>query len=76
VRIFGTYQAFNRHMKFPRPHRVEVKYGKPLTFAELRAEARACSKQRLKEIYQQVSDEIMFEIAKLKPGHEVDQFPA
>jgi len=75
VRVFGTYQAFNRHMKFPRPHRVEVKYGKPLTFAALRAEARDCSKQRLKEIYQQVADEIMREIAKLRPGHDVETFP-
>jgi 1-acyl-sn-glycerol-3-phosphate acyltransferase len=66
VRVFGTYQAYSRHMRFPRPQRVCVKYGCPLLFEEMRAEARTCSKQRLKEIYQQVADEIMAAIAKLE----------
>lgn len=69
VRVFGTFEAYGRHMKIPRPRRVVVKYGKPLDFAALRAEAKTCSKPRLKEIYQQVADEIMAAIAKLEP-HE------
>lgn len=76
VRVFGTFTAFNRHMKFPKPCRVEVKYGLPMSFASLRAEAQVCSKPRLKEIYQQVADEIMAEIMKLKPARDVDRFPA
>jgi hypothetical protein len=36
-------------------------------FEKLRAEARECSKTRLKEIYQEVADEIMVAIAKLEP---------
>jgi DNA-binding transcriptional regulator YhcF (GntR family) len=36
-------------------------------FEEQRAEAAACSKQRVKEIYQQVADDIMAQIAKLEP---------
>ena len=67
VRVFGTYEAYGRHMKFPRPRRVVVKYGKPMLFTELRAEAETCSKPRVKEIYQQVADQIMAEIAKLEP---------
>jgi 1-acyl-sn-glycerol-3-phosphate acyltransferase len=67
VRVFGTFHAYGRHLKFPRPHRVAVKYGQPLNFAALRAEAKICDKARLKEIYQQVADEIMAEIAKLEP---------
>lgn len=67
VRVFGTYEAYGRHMKFPHPHRVIVKYGKPMDFAFLRAEAKTCDKARLKEIYQQVADEIMAAIAKLEP---------
>lgn len=67
VRVFGTYDAFGRHLKFPRPHRIMVKYGAPLNFAALRAEAGTCDKTRLKEIYQQVADEIMSAIAALKP---------
>ena len=67
VRVFGTFEAYGRHVKIPRPHRVVVKYGQPMWFKELRIEAETCSKQRLKEIYQQVADEIMAEIAKLEP---------
>ena len=67
VRVFGTFEAYGKHVKFPRPKRVAVKYGKPMMFAELRAEAKTCSKVRLKEIYQQVADELMAEIAKLEP---------
>ena len=66
VRVFGTFEAYGRHMKIPRPRRVAVKYGHPLDFKILRAEAKTCSKPRLKEIYQQVSDEIMAAIARLE----------
>ena len=66
VRVFGTFEAYGKHIKFPRPKRIAVKYGKPMMFAELREEAKSCSKPRLKEIYQQVADELMAEIAKLK----------
>ena len=69
VRVFGTFEAYGRNHKFPRPHRVAVKYGKPLDFAALRTEAKTCDKTRLKEIYQQVADEIMAAIAQLEP-HE------
>src|SRR5579863_1497807 len=46
VRVFGTYEAWGRHIKFPRPHGVMVKYGKPMDFAQLRTEAKNCSKAR------------------------------
>jgi 1-acyl-sn-glycerol-3-phosphate acyltransferase len=67
VRTFGTFEAFGRNHKFPRPCRVAVKYGEPMRFEKLRAEAKECSKARLREIYQQVADEIMTAIAKLEP---------
>jgi len=66
VRVFGSYEAYGRHMKLPRPHRVVVKFGKPMDFAALRAEAKTCDKARLKAIYQQVADEIMGEIGRLE----------
>jgi 1-acyl-sn-glycerol-3-phosphate acyltransferase len=75
VRVFGTYEAFGRHMRFPRPRRVIVKYGNPLTFEPLRAEAKVCSKVRLKQIYQEVAAEIMGEIAKLEPHRDRTEFP-
>jgi 1-acyl-sn-glycerol-3-phosphate acyltransferase len=75
VRVFGTYEAFGRHRKFPRPHRIAVKYGRPLQFEKLRAESKTCSKQRLKEIYQEVADELMAAIAKLEPCRDKETFP-
>jgi 1-acyl-sn-glycerol-3-phosphate acyltransferase len=68
VRVFGTFAAYGRHMKFPRPRRVTVHFGEPLHFAELRNEAGTCSKPRLKEIYQQVADELMAAIGKTGPA--------
>jgi 1-acyl-sn-glycerol-3-phosphate acyltransferase len=70
VRTFGTFEAFGRNHKFPRPKKVAVKYGEPMRFEKLRVEAKNCSKPRLKEIYQQVADEIMAAIAKLEPRED------
>lgn len=75
VRVFGTFQAFGRHMRFPRPSRLAVKYGHPLTFAALRAEAAHCPKPRLKQIYQEVADQLMAEISKLTPSWDKTHFP-
>ena len=68
VRVFGTFEAYGRNHKIPRPRRVAVKYGRALDFARLRAEAETCDKARLKEIYQQVADEIMAAICRLEPN--------
>jgi 1-acyl-sn-glycerol-3-phosphate acyltransferase len=74
VRVFGTYEAYGRHRIIPRPHRVTVKYGRPMDFARLRAEARTCDKPRLRQIYQEVADAIMQEIARLEPCVELTTF--
>jgi len=70
VRTFGTFEAYGRNQKFPRPFPVAVKYGEPMRFEKLRAEAKNCSRARLKEIYQQIADEIMAAIAKLEPRED------
>ena len=70
VRVFGTFEAYGRHLRFPRPRRIMVKYGLPMLFPALRAEAKTCSKPRLREIYQEVANQIMAEIAKLQPQHD------
>jgi 1-acyl-sn-glycerol-3-phosphate acyltransferase len=67
VRTFGTFEAYGKNHKFPRPKKVAVKYGEPMRFEKLRAEAKNCSKPRLKEIYQEIAHEIMAAIAKLEP---------
>lgn len=75
ARVFGTFEAYGRQMKLPRLRRhVAVKYGKPIDFEKLRAESKSCSKPRLKEIYQQVADEIMAAIQALEPVD--DELPA
>jgi hypothetical protein len=38
-----------------------------MLFEKLRAEAKNCPKERLKQIYQEISDEIMAEIGRLEP---------
>jgi 1-acyl-sn-glycerol-3-phosphate acyltransferase len=70
ARVFGTREAFGPHHFLPRPRRVAVKYGRALRFEALRAEAADCSKQRVKEIYQQVADDIMAEIGRLEAGED------
>lgn len=68
VRVFGTFEAFGRHHRLPRPRRpVSIVYGKPIDLAALRAEAKTCDKPRLKAIYQEVADRIMAEIAAIQP---------
>lgn len=74
VRVFGTFEAYGRHRKIPFPHQVVVKYGRPMDFARLRAEAKACSKARLKQIYQEIADEIMAAISKLGPYEDKETF--
>ena len=66
VRVFGTFEAFSRHHRVPRPRKVTVRFGRSLDFAALRAEAKTCAKPRLKEIYQEVANELMEQIAALE----------
>jgi 1-acyl-sn-glycerol-3-phosphate acyltransferase len=70
ARTFGTFECYNRKIKFHLPKQLAVKYGEPMRFEKLRAEAKNCSKPRLKEIYQEVADEIMAAIAKLEPRED------
>jgi 1-acyl-sn-glycerol-3-phosphate acyltransferase len=75
VRVFGTFEAFSRKHKFPRPRPIIVKYGRPIDFTPLRKEAKTCTKPRLKQIYQEAADRIMSEIAQLQPCSEKRTFP-
>jgi 1-acyl-sn-glycerol-3-phosphate acyltransferase len=65
VRLVGSFQAWGRHQLLPRPRPVRVHFGHVLRFEQQFAEARTCSKDRLKELYQEVSNEIMTAIAAL-----------
>jgi 1-acyl-sn-glycerol-3-phosphate acyltransferase len=67
ARVLGSFEAMSRAHSFPRPHKIIVCFGKPLDFSRFREEAQSCSKTRLKEIYQEVADEIMQAIGTLEP---------
>ena len=72
VRVFGTFGAYGRHLRWPRPRRLTVQYGRVMDFAAQRHEAKTCPKPRLKEIYQEIADEIMDAVAGLDAkGEEI-----
>ena len=75
VRVWGTFRAYGVHVPIPLPVQLTVKFGEPMNFAALRAEAKTCSKPRLKQIYQEIADEIMAKIAKLEPCADKARFP-
>jgi 1-acyl-sn-glycerol-3-phosphate acyltransferase len=70
VRVWGTFEAYGRNVRVPKPKRVTVKYGKPMSFLALREEAKICSKERLKEIYQEIANQIMAAIGRLEPKRD------
>jgi 1-acyl-sn-glycerol-3-phosphate acyltransferase len=69
MRVFGTDRALPRGTSFPRPVRVEVKFGEPFTypfptdFEKLRGDA-------VKTVYLDIGREIMQRIAALQPRTE------
>ncbi len=75
VRVFGTFEAYGKDKLIPRPRKIMAKYGVPMDFAVQRAEAKTCSKARLKEIYQEVANEIMVQVARLEPCEDKASFP-
>jgi len=58
------------HLRFPRPRRVAVTYGGPITSTSC-VRKKDLLQSRLKEIYQQVADEITVAIAELEPCGQV-----
>jgi 1-acyl-sn-glycerol-3-phosphate acyltransferase len=69
VKLFGSYEAFNRHHWFPRPYRVEIKFGEPLDFRDLRAKANETKdKEQLKKLYHEAATDLLHAIATIEPG--------
>src|SRR5438045_1033216 len=59
MRIFGAYQAWPIHEKFPRPGRITIVVGEPTYFTQHDVEAGG------KELYQRLSQRVMDAIATL-----------
>jgi 1-acyl-sn-glycerol-3-phosphate acyltransferase len=74
IRVFGTFESYGRHLKWPKPGRVQVKMGHPMWLKELREEARTANKERTKQIYQEAADQIMAAIAGLTPNFDCQKF--
>jgi 1-acyl-sn-glycerol-3-phosphate acyltransferase len=70
VRLFGTYEAYGPHHRFPRPRRVTVVFGELMRFDEAIAETRQAPKDRVKRIYQEISTQIMDAITGLNVKRE------
>ncbi|MCX8107386.1 MAG: 1-acyl-sn-glycerol-3-phosphate acyltransferase [Verrucomicrobiae bacterium] len=65
IGISGMYEAYNRHMKFPKPGKVRISFGTPLDFTAIRPAADKLTKSELKKLYQKVADDITDAIAGL-----------
>jgi 1-acyl-sn-glycerol-3-phosphate acyltransferase len=72
TRIFGSFESYGKNSSFPKPKKIIIKYGPPINFDALREEAKTCPKERLKEIYQEIADQIMDKIASLSPHRDAD----
>ncbi|MBT5925436.1 MAG: 1-acyl-sn-glycerol-3-phosphate acyltransferase [Verrucomicrobia bacterium] len=74
IRVFGTFESYGRHLKWPKPGRVQIKFGHPMNFKKLREEAQIANKDRTKQIYQEAADQIMAAIAQLTPNKDCHHF--
>jgi len=70
VRIFGMWEAFNRHMKFPRPKKVKVVFGELISFDEKIEKLKNSDRESAKLVYQEIADGIMTAIENIKPKNE------
>ena len=66
VRIFGSFESYSRKMWFPWPSKITVVYGEPIDFGMLLEEAKGEKKERVKQIYSEVADQIMAAIGGLQ----------
>jgi len=67
VRLFGTFDAYGKHRRLPHPVRVTVVYGELMRFDKEIAEVANAPKDRVKQIYQEISSQVMNVITQLKP---------
>ena len=70
VALVGTYEAWPYDKKLPKPGRVEIRFGKPLTFE------RSYDTPADRFVLRSVTDEIMYEIMMLSGQEYVDDYGA
>jgi 1-acyl-sn-glycerol-3-phosphate acyltransferase len=62
ARIFGSFEALGRGMRYPHPVELHVTFGKPIQFG-----APKVRREEKQAAYQKISEEIMAAIARLEP---------
>ena len=67
VHVDGAYDAWPRHRRIPRPHRVTVRFGAPVQLDEIRQRMTLDRKNR-RAHQQAIADAVMDAIAALAPG--------
>ena len=70
VALVGTYEAWPYDKKLPKPGKVEIRFGKPLTFE------RSYDTPADRFVLRSVTDEIMYEIMMLSGQEYVDDYGA
>jgi 1-acyl-sn-glycerol-3-phosphate acyltransferase len=65
VAILGTYEAYGRGHRFPKPCKVRIRFGREVALEDLRQECLAGDRLRTKEAYQKAAHRIMTQIAAL-----------
>ena len=68
VAILGTFEALPYHRRVPRPGRVEIRFGRPLTFDRHR------DRPADRFLLRSVTDEVMYEIMLLSGQQYVDEY--
>ena len=69
IKLFGAYEAYARHHWLPRPYQVQIKFGEPLDFRDLRAKANETKdKEELKKLYHEAATDLLHAIATIEPG--------
>lgn len=66
VHVGGAYEAWPRHLRFPRPRRITIRFGEPVRLDEIRRQMTTDRKNR-RAHQQAIADAVMDAIAALAP---------
>ncbi|HIG30306.1 MAG TPA: 1-acyl-sn-glycerol-3-phosphate acyltransferase [Verrucomicrobiales bacterium] len=73
IRIFGSYEAYNRRSKFPKPVKLTAVFGKPVDYEHLLKDSKSKSKAEKRRMHQEIADDIMKQIGTLNMDPEKAQ---
>lgn len=65
VKIFGSFEAFSRKMRFPKPHKITIVFGEAMDFQNEIEKAKSRGQAR-KQIYFTIANRIMKQIQHLQ----------